>query len=304
VHPPHFTDRARRCAAALLAAALQEDLNERGDLTTHAVISPEQRGRVQIVARRAGVLAGLPTTRMVFDAVDPDLELALHAADGDRLTAGECVATLSGRMESLLIGERTALNFLTHLSGIATLTRRFVDAVAGTGVQILDTRKTLPGWRGLQKYAVTCGGGSNHRIGLFDGVLLKDNHLAAWRQQSGQPSIAAAVQQARRRSPADSPIEVEVDSLGQLRDALAGAPDIVLLDNMPPSMLRDAVDLRNRLAPGVRLEASGGVTLDTVRSIAESGVDRISIGALTHSAPALDLAFDWAPPEQAPADAR
>jgi nicotinate-nucleotide pyrophosphorylase (carboxylating) len=201
------------------------------------------------------------------------------------------VATVTGPLDKLLIGERTMLNFLTHLSGIATLTRRFVDAVAGTKAQILDTRKTLPGYRVLEKYAVRCGGGTNHRMGLYDGVLIKDNHLAAWTKSE---SIADAIRTARRKSPGVS-IEVEVDTLEQLREALKGQPEIVLLDNMTPARLREAVAIRDALngQPQVLLEASGGVALETVREIALTGVERISIGALTHSAPALDLAFDW-----------
>lgn len=182
------------------------------------------------------------------------------------------------------------LNFMTHLSGIATLTRRFVDAVRGTRAEVLDTRKTLPGWRLLEKYAVRCGGGTNHRMGLYDGVLIKDNHLAAWTESD---SIAAAVETARQRSPAGVSIEVEVDTLDQLSDALRGGPDIVLLDNMDVATLRQAVNIRDHTAPRVLLEASGGVTLETVAAIAQTGVERISVGGLTHSAPALDLAFDW-----------
>lgn len=209
--------------------------------------------------------------------------------DGERVDRGTIIAEVDGPLFQLLVAERTMLNFLTHLSGIATLTRKFVDAVAGTRAKILDTRKTLPGWRLLQKYAVRCGGGANHRLGLYDGVLIKDNHLAAWTQSK---SIAAAVEAARNRWP-NVPVEVEVESLAQLQDALAGSPSIVLLDNMSCATMAEAVALRDRLAPGVQLEASGGVSLDNVAEIARTGVDRISIGALTHSAPALDLAFDW-----------
>ncbi|MGE5192684.1 MAG: carboxylating nicotinate-nucleotide diphosphorylase, partial [Deltaproteobacteria bacterium] len=213
--------------------------------------------------------------------------------DGDRIGPAQVMAEISGRLQSLLIGERTCLNFLTHLSGVATLTRRYVDAVAGTKAGIYDTRKTLPGWRALQKYAVRAGGGHNHRQGLDDMVLIKDNHLAGWRAAGTERSIAAAVRTARERAPARIMIEVEVDTLEQLADALAGQPDIVLLDNMTPDQLRQAVALRHERAPGVELEASGGVSLATVAAIAATGVERISVGALTHSAPALDLACDW-----------
>lgn len=288
-----FDAPARDCAARLISLALQEDLHDRGDLTSQALIGPDARGTVRIVARREGVLAGLPVAEMVFAAVDAQVVITRHVEDGATLAQSTVVAELSGPIRSLLTGERTALNFLTHLSGVATLTRRFVDAVAGTRAVVLDTRKTLPGWRALEKYAVRCGGGTNHRLGLFDGVLIKDNHVAAWCGGAGGRTLADAVRTARERSPEGVSIEIEVDSLEQLADALAGRPDIVLLDNMDLATLRAAVALRDEQAPAVQLEASGGVTLETVRAIAESGVERISVGALTHSAMALDLAFDW-----------
>jgi nicotinate-nucleotide pyrophosphorylase (carboxylating) len=194
-------------------------------------------------------------------------------------------------MRSVLSGERTALNFLQHLSGIATQTHRYVDAVAGLKCQVLDTRKTLPGWRLLEKYAVRCGGGHNHRVGLFDGVLIKDNHLRAL--GLGKKEIRTAVEAARRLHGPAVPVEIEVDNLAELDEALRCGPDIVLLDNMPPEPMREAVRRRDAVAPRVRLEASGGVTLATVRAIAETGVDRVSVGALTHSAPALDIALDY-----------
>jgi nicotinate-nucleotide pyrophosphorylase (carboxylating) len=192
-----------------------------------------------------------------------------------------------------LIGERTTLNFVGHLSGIASLTHEFVAAASGTAATILDTRKTLPGWRSLAKYAVRAGGGTNHRMGLFDGVLVKDNHIAAWSRLVGNSRLADAVRQARAESPTGVSIEFEVDTLEQLRDVLDGRPDIVLLDNMTTDQLREAVRLRNETAPQVLLEASGGITLQTVRAIAETGVERISIGALTHSARCFDLGFDF-----------
>jgi nicotinate-nucleotide pyrophosphorylase (carboxylating) len=291
-----FDNAARDCALRLITLALEEDLRDRGDLTSRALIDPDAHGAVQIVARRAGVLSGLPVAEMVLWAVDPQVQLACRRRDGAALSRGMVIADVSGPIRSLLTGERTALNFLTHLSGVATLTRQFVDAVAGTKATILDTRKTLPAWRALEKYAVRCGGGTNHRMGLYDGVLIKDNHVAAWCGSDRTHTLTEAVRQARDRSPAGVSIEIEVDSLDQLADALQGAPDIVLLDNMPPAMLREAVAVRDRVAPAVRLEASGGVSLETVRLIAESGVERISVGLLTHSAPALDLAFDWGAP--------
>lgn len=288
-----FEHAERDAAAALIELALREDLHDRGDLTCEALIGPEDRGQVQIVARQAGVLAGLPVAAMVFARVDPQVAWTVRVEDGARVEAGTVVATLAGSLRSLLVGERTALNFLTHLSGVATLTRRYVEAVTGTRAQILDTRKTLPGWRRLQKYAVRAGGGANHRLGLYDGCLIKDNHLAAWAAREGGYTVADAVRTARQRVPVGVPVEIEVDTLEQLADALDGHPDIVLLDNMPPPTLRQAVALRDRLSPPTALEASGGVTLETVADIARTGVERISIGALTHSAVALDLAFDW-----------
>lgn len=283
----------RHSAQTLVTLALMEDLGDRGDLTCQALIPPQSRASVNVVARKAGVLAGSPIGRMVFAQLDAAIEWTAVKADGDHLAPGDIVATVSGPLNGLLVGERTMLNFMSHLSGVATVTAQFVERIAGTRAGILDTRKTLPGFRRLEKYAVRCGGGTNHRMGLFDGVLIKDNHLAAW---TANASIASAVKTAREKSPHGVSIEVEVDTLDQLRDALRGGPDIVLLDNMPPSVMQEAVAIRNDNAPAVLLEASGGVTIDTVRAIAETGVERISIGGLTHSAPALDLAFDWTEP--------
>ncbi len=263
------------------------------DLTCAALIDPAETATINVVVRRDGVLAGGLVAELVFGRLDPTVAWQSLVADGNFVAAQTVVARASGSLRSLLIGERTALNFLMHLSGVATQTRKFIDAVAGTKAVILDTRKTLPGWRALEKYAVRCGGGTNHRMGLHDGVLIKDNHLAAWVRRQGNATIADAVRQARSVSPSGIAIEVEVDTLEQLRDVLAGGPEFVLLDNMVPPMLREAVKLRDNLAPATKLEASGGITLGNVLEIAETGVDRISIGALTHSAPALDIAFDW-----------
>jgi nicotinate-nucleotide pyrophosphorylase (carboxylating) len=267
------------------------------DLTCAALVDPAESAAIHVVARREGVFAGGPVAELIFQRLDPSVTWQPLITDGSCVTANSVLARVSGSLRSLLIGERTVLNFLMHLSGVATQTRKFVAAVAGTRAVILDTRKTLPGWRALEKYAVRCGGGTNHRMGLHDGVLIKDNHLAAWvRGQgagAGSQTIAEAVRQARAASPNGIAIEIEVDTLDQLREALAGGPDMVLLDNMNPPTLRAAVHLRDGFAPSVRLEASGGITLANVREIADTGVDRISVGALTHSAPALDLAFDW-----------
>ena len=285
-----FGLREQGAAETLIGLALAEDLDRAGDLTCAALIRPVESAAVQVVARASGVLAGSPVGRMVFAQLDAVVRWEAHRRDGDQVERGDAVATVSGPLASLLIGERTMLNFMTHLSGVATMTRRFVDAVQGSRAVILDTRKTLPGWRALEKYAVRCGGGTNHRMGLYDGVLIKDNHLAAWTESA---SIARAVETARQQSPPGVSIEVEVDSVTQLRDALQGQPDIVLLDSMDLAALRESVRVRDEMAPGILLEASGGVTLSTVAAIASTGVERISVGGLTHSAPALDLAFDW-----------
>jgi nicotinate-nucleotide pyrophosphorylase (carboxylating) len=214
-------------------------------------------------------------------------------ADGDAVQAGDLIATIVGPIRALFSLERVLLNFLQRLSGIATLTARYTAAVAGTRAQILDTRKTTPGWRALEKYAVRCGGGTNHRFGLFDAMLIKDNHLACLASSVGTAEpIAAAVAAAKAAVPAGGFVEIEVDTLEQLDRALACGPDIILVDNLGPEALAEAVRRRDARGPGVLLEASGGVTLATVRALAETGVDRISVGALTHSAPALDIALD------------
>lgn len=287
-----FDSATQQSAEHLIELGLQEDLRERGDLTCQSTIPEDLVASVNIVSRQTGVLSGLVVIPAVFKRLPGSVTWTLHLQDGDGVSRGSLVATISGPVRSLLIGERTVLNFLTHLSGIASRTAEFVRAVEGTKAVILDTRKTLPGYRLLQKYAVRCGGGTNHRMGLYDGVLIKDNHLAA----RGDASCASAVADARSFLKAQHlppEVEIEVDSLEQLRDALAQKPDIVLLDNMAPSQLAEAVTIRNQESPATRLEASGGVTLETVRAIAETGVDRISIGGLTHSSPALDLGFDW-----------
>jgi nicotinate-nucleotide pyrophosphorylase (carboxylating) len=277
----------------LVELAREEDLEPGGDLTSLAVIPAGLEGHATFVARAAGVLAGLPAATIALADVDCRLKFQPFAGveDGKLLQPGDQLATVTGLMSGILAGERMALNFLQHLSGIATLTRRYVDAVAGLPARIFDTRKTTPGWRLLEKYAVRQGGGHNHRLGLHDGILIKDNHLEAL--GLGHEGIAQAVAAARDKVGESVPIEIEVDSLDQLDRALTCRPDIVLLDNMPLDVLREAVRRRDVLAPSILLEASGGVTLATVRHIAETGVDRISVGALTHSAPALDIALDY-----------
>lgn len=267
----------------------------RGDITSCAVLDGAGCGSARIVAREPGVLAGMPIVPLVCAALDPEIRVSTAIWDGTAVSSGSVVASIAGRLASLLAAERTVLNFLGRLSGIASLTRRFADAVAGTRCGVYDTRKTTPGWRILEKYAVRCGGGRNHRIGLHDAVLIKDNHRIAWAQANPTESLAALVCAARQRVPPGMIVEIEVESSAQLADALAGVPDIVLLDNMSLDSLRECVALRNHRAPTVELEASGGVTLESVRAIAESGVDRVSSGALTHSARVMDLAIDFDP---------
>ncbi|MBA4064357.1 MAG: nicotinate-nucleotide diphosphorylase (carboxylating) [Isosphaera sp.] len=284
-----FTSEESAACRRLVDLALAEDLGDTGDRTSLATIPEDATGRAAFVARSPGVVAGLPAAGMVCAAVDPKLAFAVISPDGSPVTRGTVLAIVAGTLRAVLAAERTALNFLQRLSGVATLTRAFVDAAAGHRARLLDTRKTTPGWRLLEKYAVRCGGGSNHRVGLYDGVLIKDNHLAGL---GGDVRRAVA---AARAYPGNAglPVEVEVDTPEQLEHALAVRADIVLLDNMTPDQLRAAVARRDAVAPGVLLEASGGVNLATVAGIAATGVDRISVGALTHSAPALDIGLDY-----------
>ena len=261
-------------------AALAEDIGA-GDVTTDATVAADAVGTAAIVVKQAGVVCGLRVVETAFRALDPDIGFEAFAQDGDAVEPPAIVARIAGSERAILTGERVALNFLGRLSGIATLTRRYVDAVDGTGVAVLDTRKTTPGLRALEKHAVACGGGRNHRFGLDDAVLVKDNHLRA------AGSVATAVQLVRGAT--DLPVEVECESLDQVREALDAGVDALLLDNMTLAELREAVALN---AGRARLEASGGVSLDTIREIAETGVDEISVGALTHSAPSLDVSLE------------
>lgn len=290
--PSGFDQPTLQSAEQLLEAALQEDLADAGDLTCLATLPQQQTSAVQLVSRESGVFCGGQLIELTFSRLRADVQTELFIGDGAALTPGTVIAEMRGDVRSLLIGERTILNFLTHLCGISSLTAKYVRETAGTHAVVLDTRKTLPGWRRLQKYAVLCGGATNHRMGLFDGVLIKDNHLAA----RGSLSAATAVESARdflRSRQLPAVVEIEVDTLDQLRDVLTAAPEIVLLDNMQLTDLIAAVELRNQFSPQTLLEASGGVSLATIREIARTGVDRISVGGLTHSAPALDLGFDW-----------
>lgn len=282
-------------ARRLVDLALAEDLGEAGDVTNVALVPADAVGRAAIVARAGGVIAGLPVAELVCQTVDPGLTFTSTVTDGAIVQPGAELATVAGLMRSILTAERTILNFLQRLSGVTTLTRRYVEA-AGGKAQVLDTRKTTPGWRLLEKYAVRMGGGHNHRIGLYDGVLIKDNHL--WALGGGPAAVPKAVAAARAHVPA-LPVEVEVETWEQFEAALACRPEIVLLDNMPPEMLKRCVERRDEIARGVLLEASGGVNLHTIGAIAATGVDRISVGALTHSATAPDIALDYRPIEGA-----
>lgn len=284
-----FPAAEQLAARRLLELALAEDLGTTGDRTTLALIPADTSATAAFVARSGGVLAGLPVAAMVLEAVSRDLKFEQFVADGTKVEPRTLIAKVSGPLRAILVAERTALNFLQRLSGVATQTRKYTDAVAGLPVKVLDTRKTTPGWRLLEKYAVRMGGGTNHRIGLFDAILIKDNHIAG---VGGD--VRKAVELARRYpGNAGLPVEVEVDSLEQLDRVLPAKPEIVLLDNMNCETMRAAVAKRNAASPGTQLEASGGVNLTTIRGIAETGVDRISIGALTHSAVAQDIALDF-----------
>ncbi len=269
--------------------ALAEDLGpDRVDATTFSLVSAHERAAANLTAREEGVLSGATVAAEVFRQADPSLKIVQKKQDGTKIHPGDVILTVSGPARAVLIAERTALNFIQRMTGIATLTRQYVEEANNPAVQILDTRKTTPTLRTFEKYAVLCGGGANHRYGLFDRVLIKDNHLAHW--TGGGGDLAGAVQAARKKYPSLS-IEVEVDTVAQLQAILPSGPDWVLLDNMLPLKLRECV----KLCAGIcKTEASGGVTLKTIREIAKTGVDAVSIGALTHSAPAADLALDWA----------
>jgi len=264
--------------------ALEEDIGP-GDHTTNAIIPAEAQASAVIVSKDTGVLAGLPVAERVFHLLDSRVILERLLEDGSGLEPGSVIARVRGPARALLTGERVALNFLRHLSGVATQTRRLVDLIAGTKARLVDTRKTTPGLRLLEKYAVRVGGGCNHRIGLYDGVLIKDNHI---RVAGG---VAAAIRRARAYAPHLTKIEVEVEDLEQLEEAIAAGADVILLDNMDLDLLREAV---KRAGGRVPLEASGRITAENIRAVAETGVDYISVGAVTHSAPSLDISMDVA----------
>ena len=274
---------------ALVFAALEEDLGGGVDVTSVAAIPFEQESTADFVVRSAGVIAGLPVVAAVlWAATDDAVEIVEPVADGMRVDPGALVLSATAATRGLLTAERTALNLLGHLSGVATLTRSWVDAVAATGAAIRDTRKTTPGLRALEKYAVRCGGGVNHRMSLSDAALVKDNHVLA------AGSVKAAFDAVRLNFPG-LPVEVECDTIAQVREAVEAGAELVLLDNMPPALLRDAVDLVRSLDAKCRLEASGGLSLANAAEVAGTGVDYLAVGALTHSAPVLDIGVDLRP---------
>jgi nicotinate-nucleotide pyrophosphorylase (carboxylating) len=287
----------------IVRLAVREDLDRLFDWTTVCLVPSDTPARAAVVARSSGVVCGLRAAKLALGEMDAQLHWSPAVEDGAQIAAGQTLATIDGPARSLLTAERIVLNLIGRLSGIATLTRKYAGAVAGTKARIYDTRKTTPGWRRLEKYAVRSGGGNNHRTGLFDAILIKDNHLALGRAATGAAHLTPALAVRRACELANSMdedraaprllIEVEVDTLEQLEEVLPEGPDIVLLDNMSLYDLRRAVELRDRLAPAVELEASGGVNLQTVGSIAATGVERISVGALTHSATSLDVGLDW-----------
>ena len=279
--------------AAEIRRAVRQGLEEdagRGDVTTSALFPSAVSAQGRIIAQQELIVAGMSAAVQTFLAVDPSLALTVMKKDGSRATAGETLLRIEGDGRSILTAERVALNFLQHLSGIATLTGRFRDAVRGFPVAILDTRKTLPGWRAMQKWAVALGGGTNHRLSLSDGVLVKDNHLSLLSKKKG--AVRQACTLAKSRSRSRIPVIVEVESLPEVTEALAGQADVILLDNMTPVMVRKAVRMIKKRA---LVEVSGGITLKNVRAMAAAGPDRISIGALTHSAPAAAMTLELEP---------
>ena len=283
---PHLPRLSRPLVARAIADALAEDLGLAGDITTDATVPADARATAVIASRKPGVVSGLDLAEETFRALDAAVVFERLQGDGQSVAAKTDIACISGNARALLSAERVALNFMGRMSGIATLTHAYVQAVAGTKADIVDTRKTTPGLRAFEKYAVRCGGGRNHRTGLFDAILIKDNHIVA------AGGLSQAIEAARAHAGHTVKLEVEVDTLDQLADALRYDVDIFLLDNMEPAQLREAVTL---IGGKALCEASGGVDLSTVRAIAEAGVDLISIGALTHSAPVLDLGLDFEP---------
>lgn len=268
---------------AAVRAALAEDLGRAGDITTYATIGPDKKATARMTSREAGVVSGMEIARMAFALVDPSVGFKAKVKDGERLKKGQDLAVVSGNARSILTAERTALNYLMHLCGVATHTARYADEIAHTKAKVTCTRKTIPGLRGFEKYAVRCGGGSTHRYGLDDAILIKDNHIAV------AGGVAEAVRAARAYAGHLVKVEVEVTTLDQLKTALKERPDVILLDNMPPQTLAKAVEIT---AGACVLEASGGIALDTIRAVAETGVDYISTSKITMAAPTLDIGLD------------
>lgn len=264
---------------SLIILALTEDIGK-GDITTNTLIPPNRKIRANIIAKQKGVIAGLPLISKIYKYLNKNIKVTLKVKDGAKVKEGQVVAIIKGPAHQILTGERTVLNFLGRLSGIATLTNQYVQKVREYGVTILDTRKTIPGWRELDKYAVKMGGGTNHRMGLYDAILIKNNHLAI---------LGGISNMNLRRS--NIPFEIEARNLNEFTAALKMKPDIIMLDNMKLPEIKKAVQLRNKLSPKVKLEVSGGINLKNIRQFASTGVDYISVGALTHSAPALDIAL-------------
>ncbi len=299
-----FSLEERESLEQLVDAALTEDLGGGVDATSEAVVPEPLQGTAALLARRPGVVAGLAVCAEVIRRKAPSVKWQPLAYDGEHVFAGQTLGVLAGPARDILRIERTCLNFLGRLSGIATLTSEYVARLQGTNARLCDTRKTTPGWRHLEKFAVRCGGGTNHRIGLYDAILIKDNHLAVLRREGDSPEAAArrAIRQARNWIAENAQllphgertwIQLEVDRLEMLPAALEEKPDMLLLDNMNLEQLATAVELRNQFAPDVVLEASGGINLDTIRAVAATGVDRISVGAVTHSATNFDIGLDW-----------
>lgn len=297
--PLEWSETVERLVVERTRDWLEEDLGHECDWTSVALVPADARAVLDVVARRPGIVAGVRVAEVVTATIDPRLEWRPLAADGDRVAAGGVIARIAGPTRTILTAERTVLNVLGRMAGVATATRCLVDAVAGTSCQVYDTRKTVPGWRILDKLAARAGGGMTHRLGLYDAILVKDNHLAAVAAAGGDP--AAAVRRARtfveRSFPAPRAasmvVEIELDSLGPLPAVLEAGPDIVLLDNMAPAELAEGVAIRDRVRPGTILEASGGVSPQTAGAIAATGIDRISSGWPTHGAPWVDIALDW-----------
>lgn len=280
----------------LIKLALKEDIG-RGDITTNILIAPHLHARAVIIVRQDGVIAGLSLIRQIYRVLDKRIKVRLKTKEGSKVKKGREIAIIHGPARAILTGERTVLNFLQRLSGIATLTHQFVQKVKRYRVKILDTRKTIPGWRELDKCAVCAGGGYNHRMGLYDAVLVKENHLAVLRKRGAShlKVIAEAMEVVNKRWKKRKTVEIEVRSLKEFQKALQGHPDIIMLDNMKPDKIRPAVKLRNELDPEAKLEVSGGINLNNVEVFAKTGVDFISVGALTHSPPALDISMNIFP---------